>query len=67
MEVASNTYIIENLAKIFRPIIKKIFIKLDDKNKSYNNIVTIEQKSIKSGGGYKKNHIFILLFPLHKQ
>ena len=39
MEVASNTYIIENLAKIFRSIIKRIFINLDSKNKSYNNIV----------------------------
>ena len=39
MEVASNTYIIENLAKIFRSIIKRIFINLDSKNKAYNNIV----------------------------
>lgn len=39
MEVASNTYIVENLAKIFRSIIKRIFINLDSKNKSYNNIV----------------------------
>lgn len=39
MEVASNTYIIENLAKIFSSIIKRIFINLDSKNKSYNNIV----------------------------
>ncbi len=39
MEVASNTYIIENLAKIFRSIIKRIFINIDSKNKSYNNIV----------------------------
>ena len=39
MEVASNTYIIENLAKIFRSIIKRIFINLDSKNKSYKNIL----------------------------
>lgn len=39
MEVAANTRLIEYLSKLLKPIIKRIFEKINTESESYNNII----------------------------